>query len=46
MGVVQLEEQKAVMAFEKTLMLGKIEDRRRRGLQRMRCWMASPTQWT
>ena len=31
---------------EKTLMLGKIEGRRRRGRQRMRCWMASPTQWT
>ena len=28
--------------LEKTLMLGKIEDRRRRGRQRM----ASPTQWT
>ena len=33
-------------SFEKTLMLGKIEGRRRRGWQRMRCWMASPTQWT
>ena len=33
-------------ALEKTLILGKIEDRRRRGRQRMRwCWMASPTQW-
>ena len=32
-------------SFEKTLMLGKIEDRRRRGWHRMRCWMASPTQW-
>ena len=31
--------------LEKTLMLGKIEGRRRRGRQRMR-WMASPTQWT
>ena len=31
---------------EKTLMLGKIEGRRRRGWQRMRCWMVSPTQWT
>ena len=31
---------------EKTLMLGKIEGRRRRGLQRMRGWMASPTEWT
>ena len=25
-------------SFEKTLMLGKIEDRRRRGRQRMRWW--------
>ena len=35
-------------SFEKTLMLGKIEGRRRRGWQRMRwwCWMASPTRWT
>ena len=36
-------------SFEKTLMLGKIEGKRRRGQQRMR-WqdgsMASPTQWT
>ena len=35
-------------SFEKTLMLGKIESRRRRGRQRMR-WLdgiASPTQWT
>ena len=31
-------------SFEKTLMLGKIEGRRRRGCQRMRCWMASLTQ--
>ena len=30
-------------SLEKTLMLGKIEGRRRRGQQRMRCWMASPT---
>ena len=30
----------------KILMLGKIEGRRRRGRQRMRCWMASPTQCT
>ena len=30
----------------KTLMLGKIEGRRRRGWQRMSGWMASPTQWT
>ena len=33
-------------SFEKTLMLGKIEGRRRRGRQRMYGWMASPTQWT
>ena len=32
--------------FEKTLMLGKIECRRRRGWQRMICWMASLTLWT
>ena len=32
-------------SLEKTLMLGKIEGRRRRGRQRMR-WMVSPTQWT
>ena len=31
--------------LEKTLMLGKIEGSRRRGLQRMR-WLAPPTQWT
>ena len=35
-----------VDSFEKTLMLGKIEGRRRRGRQRMDGWMASPTQWT
>ena len=33
-------------SFEKTLMLGKIEGRRRRGWQRMDGWMASPTLWT
>ena len=33
-------------SFEKALMLGKIEDGRRRRRQRMRCWMSSPTQWT
>ena len=33
-------------SFEKTLRLGKIEGRRRRGLQRMRWLTASPTQWT
>ena len=33
-------------SFEKTLMLGKIEGRRRSGWQRMRWLMASPTQWT
>ena len=35
-----------VDSLEKTLMLGGIGGRRRRGQQRMRCWMASPTQWT
>ena len=34
-----------VKTFEKTLMLEKIEDGRRRGRQRMR-WMASLIQWT
>ena len=33
-------------SLEKTLMLGKSEGRRRREWQRMRCWMASLTQWT
>ena len=33
-------------SLEKTLILGKIEGRRRRGQQRMRCGMASLTQWT
>ena len=33
-------------SLEKTLMLGKIEGRRRRERQRMRGWMASLTQWT
>ena len=33
-------------SLEKTLMLGKIEGRRRRGRQRMRGWMAPPTRWT
>ena len=33
-------------SFEKTLVLGKIEGRRRRRQQRMRWQMASPTQWT
>ena len=33
-------------SFEKTLMLGKIEGRRRRERQRMRWLVASPTQWT
>ena len=32
-------------SFEKTLMLGKIEGRRRRGRQRMG-WLDGPTQWT
>ena len=34
------------VSFEKTLMLGKIEGRRRRGRQRMRGWMALLTRWT
>ena len=33
-------------SLEKTLMLGKIEGRRRRGRQRMNGWMASLTRWT
>ena len=33
-------------SLEKTLMLGKIEGRRRRGRQRWDGWMASPIQWT
>jgi len=33
-------------SFEKTLMLGKIEGRRRSGRQRTRWCMASPSQWT
>ena len=33
-------------SFEETLMLGKIEGRRRRGRQMIRWWMASPTQGT
>ena len=33
-------------SFEKTLMLGTIEGRRRRGREKMSGWMASPTQWT
>src|SRR5574337_983824 len=33
-------------SFEKTLMLGGIGGRRRRGRQRIDGWMASPTQWT
>ena len=33
-------------SFEKTLMLGKIEGRRRRGLETWDGWMASLTQWT
>ena len=33
-------------SLEKTLMLGKIEGRRRRGQQRWDGWMAPPTQWT
>ena len=30
----------------KSLVLGKIEGKRRRGWQRIRCWMTSPMQWT
>ena len=33
-------------SFEKTLMLGKIKGRRRRGSRGWAVWMASPTQWT
>ena len=33
-------------SLEKTLMLDKIEGRRRRGNRAWACWMASPTQWT
>ena len=33
-------------SFEKILMLGKIEGRRRRGDRGWDCWMASSTQWT
>ena len=33
-------------SFEKTLMLGKIEGRRRRDDREYDGWMASPTQWT
>ena len=35
-----------VYSFERTLMLGKIEGRRRRGATEWEGWMASPTQWT
>ena len=35
-----------VDSLEKTLMLGGIGGRRRRGQQRMNGWMASLTQWT
>ena len=35
-----------VDSLEKTLMPGKVEGKRRRGQQRMRCLMASLTQWT
>ena len=33
-------------SLEKTLMLGKIESRRKRWQQRKECWMSLPTQWT
>ena len=32
-------------SLEKTLMLGKIEGGKKRGQQRRRCWMVSPTRW-
>ena len=32
-------------SLEKTLLLGRIEGRRRRGQERMTRWMATPTQW-
>ena len=32
-------------SLEKTLMLGEIESKRRRGRQRRRCWMPSSAQW-
>ena len=35
-----------VDSLEKTLMLGGIGGRRRRGQQRLDGWMVSPTQWT
>ena len=34
-----------VDSFEKTLILRKVECRRRKGWQRMNGWMASPTRW-
>ena len=37
---------RTVDSLEKTLMLGKTEGKRRTGQQKMRWWMASPTQWT
>ena len=33
-------------SLEKTLMLGKIESKRKRGWQKLRWLVASPTQWT
>ena len=33
-------------SLKKKLILGMTEGRRQRGLQRMSCWMASPTLWT
>ena len=35
-----------VDSLEKTLMMGGIGGRRKRGQQRMRCWMASLARWT
>ena len=33
-------------SLQKTMVLGKVKGRRRRGRQRMEFWMASSTQWT
>ena len=33
-------------SLEKTLMMGKIEDKRRKGCREWDSWIASPTQWT
>ena len=44
--MLKLKLMRRADSFEKTLILGKIEGRRRRGRQRRDGWMASPTQWT